>query len=137
MRWATADASRIDQISGHDWSLLTGVVTGAQATVLILVSMALEPIRHTGAQWLRSGQVSLGLALLASTLGAALWNRANPLMPLTKMGQMMLFETLFALFYGFLWEQRWPRPHEVLVFARVAASMLSFITAHHRRASVN
>ena len=129
--------ARIDQISGHDWNLLTGVVTGTQALALIPVSMALESIRHTGAQWLCFGQVSLGLALLASILGAALWNRASRLLPLTMVGQMILFETLFALLYGFLWEQRWPRPLEVLAFALVAASVFSCIAAHHRRASVN
>jgi len=128
--------ARIHQISGHDWNLLTGMVTGGQALVLIPVSIALEPIRHSGAQWLRFGEVSLGLALLASIMGAALWNRASRLLPLTMVGQMILFETLFALLYAFLWEQRWPKPMEVMAFALVAASVLSCVAVHHRRAAV-
>jgi drug/metabolite transporter (DMT)-like permease len=35
--------ARLDHISAHDWSLLTGMVTGAQALLLIPVSLLLEP----------------------------------------------------------------------------------------------
>jgi len=127
--------ARIDRLSAHDWNLLTGVVTGAQAIALTPLTVALEPIRHPNAEWLRFGEVSLGLALMASILGAALWNRASRLLPLTMVGQMILFETLFAFLYGFLWEQRWPLPMEIIAFALVAASVLSCITTHQRRAA--
>ncbi len=54
------------------------------------------------------------------------------LLPLTMVGQMILFETLFALLYGFLWERRLPMPLEVAAFVLVVASVLSCIAAHHR-----
>ena len=34
-------------------------------------------------------------------------------MPVTLSGQLILFETLFALLYAFLYFQRWPRPLEI------------------------
>mgnify|MGYP006920679532 CR=1 FL=1 len=55
--------------------------------------------------WARPGAqlaaVSIGIAVAASILGNALWNRMSQLLPLTMVGQMILFETLFALLYGF------------------------------------
>lgn len=124
--------ARLDHVSAHDWNLLTGVVTGAQALALIPLTLLIEPIRHDAAAWLRFAGVSVGVALLASIAGNALWNRMNRLLPLTMVGQMILFETLFALLYGFAWERRFPTLLEVAAFALVVASVLSCIAAHRR-----
>jgi drug/metabolite transporter (DMT)-like permease len=48
-------------------------------------------------------------------------------------GQMILFETLFALLYGFLWEQRLPTPWEVAAMLLVVAGVLSCVRAHRPR----
>ena len=127
--------ARLDHISAHDWNLLIGVVTGAQALALIPVSLLTEPIHHDADAWLRFAGVSLGVAVLASIAGNALWNRMSRLLPLTMVGQMILFETLFALLYGFLWERRFPAPPELAAFALVAAGVLSCIAAHRRHPS--
>lgn len=127
--------ARLDHVSVHDWNLLTGIVTGAQAVVLIPITMLAEPIHHDAAAWLHFAGVSVGAAVLASIFGNALWNRMSRLLPLTMVGQMILFETLFALIYGFLWEQRLPRPLEVAAFVLVVASVLSCVAAHRRPAS--
>jgi drug/metabolite transporter (DMT)-like permease len=74
--------------------------------------------------------VSIGVAVFASILGNALWNRMSRLLPLTLVGQMILFETLFALIYGFVWEQRMPAPLEIAAFALVVFSVLSCIAAY-------
>lgn len=124
--------ARLSQISAQDWNLLTGLVTGAQAVALIPVTILFEPIDHDAAAWLRLAGVSIGVALLASIFANALWNRMSRLLPLTLVGQMILFETLFALIYGLLWEQRLPRPLEVAAFGLVVASVLSCIAAHRR-----
>ncbi|MDT9096858.1 EamA/RhaT family transporter, partial [Escherichia coli] len=72
------------------------------------MSLLLDDWSRTATEWLTFGGVCLAVALLASILGNALWNRMSRLLPLTLVGQMILFETLFALLCGFLWEQRWP-----------------------------
>jgi len=124
--------ARLDHVSAHDWNLLTGIVTGAQAVVLIPAARCLEPVGHDGAGWLRFVAVSAGVAVLASVVGNALWHRMSRLLPLTLVGQMILFETLFALIYGFMWERRLPHPLEVAAFGLVVASVLSCIAAHRR-----
>ena len=126
--------ARLDHVSVHDWNLLTGLVTGAQAVVLIPLTLALEPVGHTGTAWAQLAGVSVGVAIAASMLGNALWNRMSRLLPLTMVGQMILFETLFALLYGFLWEHRWPLPLEIAAFGLVVASVMSCIAAHRKRA---
>ena len=116
--------------SAQDWNLLTGTMTGAQALVLISVALLLHTGGHTAAQWSLFAGVSIGSAVLASILGNALWNRMSQLLPLTLVGQMILFETMFALLYGFLWEQRLPTAVETTAFILVAASVVSCIHSH-------
>jgi drug/metabolite transporter (DMT)-like permease len=123
--------ARLDHISSHDWSLLTGLVTGGLAVLLAVPAFAgTSAADHTGAQWLGFAGVAAGMAVVASVLGNAFWNRASRLLPLTMIGQMILFETLFALLYGFLWEARWPTALEALAMVLVSASVLASISAH-------
>lgn len=121
-------------VSVQDWNLATGVATGAQALALLPFALWLDPRDHAGADWLRLSGVAVGVALAASIVGNALWNRMSRLLPLTLVGQMILFETLFALLYGFLWEWRTPTVAEWLAMACVAASVLSCVHAHRRPA---
>lgn len=130
----TRALNRLDRVSVHDWNLLTGVVNGAQAVALLPVSAAVEPIRHAAGAWMQFGIVSIAVAVAASIVGNALWNRMSRLLPLTMVGQMILFETLFALLYGFLWERRMPVLLEVAAFLLVVASVLTCIAAHRRHA---
>jgi drug/metabolite transporter (DMT)-like permease len=48
-------------------------------------------------------------------------------------GQMIVFETLFALLYGFLWEGRWPTGLEWLAMGLLIAGVLSCASAHRER----
>jgi drug/metabolite transporter (DMT)-like permease len=63
--------------------------------------------------WIGNAVIAIGASVIAN----GLWNAASRLLPLTLSGQMIIFETLFALLYGFLFEQRFPRPLEMLAIA--------------------
>ncbi len=121
---------RLDRVSEMDWNLLTGVSTGAWALLLVPVAATFESATHSSSDWMKLFAVSIGVALLASLVGNGLWNRMSRLLPLTMVGQMILFETLFALIYGFLWEQRFPTAWEAASFALVSASVLTCLSAH-------
>ncbi len=129
--------ARLGDVSAHDWSLLIGLVTGAQAVVLIPFAVALDTARHTGADWTQVAAVSVGVAVVASIAGNALWNQMSRLLPLTLVGQMILFETLFALIYGFLWERRLPKTLEVAAFGLVVLSVVTCIAAHRKTAGAH
>jgi drug/metabolite transporter (DMT)-like permease len=125
--------ARLDHVSAHDWNLLTGIVTGAQSLLLFPLALALDTTHHGGSEWATFAAVSIGIAVLASMVGNAFWNRMSRLLPLTLVGQMILFETLFALIYGFLWEHRLPRPLETAAFALVVLSVFFCVAAHRSK----
>lgn len=125
---------RLRHVSAQDWNLLTGLMTGLQALALIPVAMVLGTGSHSGAAWMQLAAVSVGIAVLSSIVGNGLWNRMSQLLPLTLVGQMILFETLFALIYGFLWEERFPTALEAAAFGFIVLSVLSCLAAHSRPA---
>jgi drug/metabolite transporter (DMT)-like permease len=120
----------LGHISIRDWGLLLGIATGMQSVVLIPLALMAGPVTHDLDDWIRLGAVSVGLAIAASIIGTALWNRMSRLLPLTLVGQMILFETLFALLYGFLWEARLPTLLEMVALIAVVLSVLSCLAAH-------
>lgn len=127
--------ARLEHVSAHEWSLLTGVVTGIQALVLAVPAFVLAPGEHPPARWLWFAALMATVALLCSVVGNALWNRASRLLPLTMVGQMIVFETLFALLYGFLWEARWPTGLESLAMVLLVAGVLTCASAHRTEGS--
>ena len=50
----------------------------------------------------------LAIGLFASWLGTLLWNRASQLLPTALSGQLIVFETLAALAYAFIWQRNLP-----------------------------
>jgi drug/metabolite transporter (DMT)-like permease len=125
--------SRRPDLSGGDWSLLTGIVTGALALLLAAPAFALDRVEHLPADWARFWGIGLVLAIFASVVGNACWNRASRLLPLTLVGQMIVFETVFALLYGFLWEWRLPTLLESLAIACLIGGVIWCASAHVER----
>ncbi|MBS1081233.1 DMT family transporter [Gluconobacter kondonii] len=131
---------RLSTVSVHDWNLLMGLVTGAQAVCLVPIALVTCQLDYDFMSWSWFIGVSAAVAIIASFLGNALWNKMSRLVPLTMTGQMILFETLFALIYGFIWERRWPRPIEVAAFTLIVCSVMTCVSAHrkhHRTLIIN
>lgn len=63
-----------------------------------------------GSQPLRFLVLMIAIGLLASWLGTLLWNRASQRLPTALSGQLIVFETLAALAYGYAWRGQWPDP---------------------------
>jgi drug/metabolite transporter (DMT)-like permease len=125
--------ARLPQVSAHDWSLLTGVVTGGFALLLAVPAM-LGAGEASAEQWTRLAAVSVGVAVLASIVGNAFWNQASRLLPLSMLGQMIVFETLFAFLYGYLWEGRGPTVIEVVAMILMIVSVVWCLRAHRSSA---
>nr|WP_253937714.1 EamA family transporter [Dickeya dadantii] len=124
--------ARVSSVSAHDWNLMMGIVTGAQSLVLIPFAIMLNANSHSDVAWAQFAGVSIGVAVLASMVGNLFWNQMSRLLPLTLVGQMILFETLFALIYGFLWEQRLPTYLEAAAFTLVVCSVVSCVAVHRK-----
>jgi len=118
-------------LDSHQWSVLTGVVTGVFSLVLVALLWVWQPqqlqVQATAERWQLFWAFSLGCALFGSWLAGVLWNAAAKRMPLTLSGQLIVFETLFALLYAFIWRQSGPNLLEgaaiVLVVGGVCWSM--------------
>ncbi|WP_269791613.1 DMT family transporter [Stenotrophomonas sp. Iso1] len=126
--------ARVPTVSGHDWSLLTGVATGGLALLLAPVAFMGDTKVHSSSEWGGFWAMAAAVAVFASILGNACWNRASRALPLTLGGQMIVFETLFGLVYGFLWQQRWPVPAEMLAAACLVAGVVWSAAAHRSTA---
>lgn len=124
--------ARLDGVSAHDWSLLTGVMTGLQALLLAIPAFLPGGEAHAQAEWLRFGGVVLAVAILCSVVGNGLWNYASRSLPLALTGQLIVFETIFASLYGFMWEARWPTAWEVAALVLMVGGVVSCANAHRK-----
>jgi drug/metabolite transporter (DMT)-like permease len=72
------------------------------------------------------------LGLAASWLGTLLWNKASHLLPAALVGQLIVFETLAALLYAFIWYSRWPTPAEALGIALLILGVIGGVRVFRR-----
>lgn len=139
--WYSVDNARYLKRNPHyssgEWSALYGVSSGLIALAIALVALALFHADVTGAGAQASGRdwslfwvVNGVLALGASVIGNHLWNIASRKVPLTLSGQLILFETLFALLYGFIYKQQLPRPLEVAAMILLTCGVMWSLRVH-------
>lgn len=146
--WYSVDNARYLKRNPHfssgEWSALYGVSSGLIALAIALLALALFHADVTGAGAVASGRdwtvfwiVNAVLALGASVIGNHLWNIASRTVPLTLSGQLILFETLFALSYGFIYRQQWPRALEVAAMLLLVAGVMWSVRVHALDAAEN
>lgn len=139
--WYSVDNARYLKRNPHyssgEWSALYGVSSGLIALAIALVALTLFHADVTGAGAQASGRdwnlfwvVNGVLALGASVIGNHLWNIASRKVPLTLSGQLILFETLFALLYGFIYKQQLPRPLEVAAMILLTCGVMWSLRVH-------
>lgn len=115
-RWMQRNA----RTSAATWSTAQGLTTLPLALAgygLLAAWHAVSPLRAAdggffafplGPQPLAFVALMATIGLAASWLGTLLWNRASRLLPTSLVGQLIVFETLSALAYGFLWRGEAP-----------------------------
>jgi len=135
--WYALDNARYlkrnPQFSSTQWSALYGLATGVVALPLGLLAWAwplADGAAGAGRDLALFWTCNALLALGASVIGNGLWNVASRRVPVTLSGQLILFETLFALLYGFLHRGYGPRPLEVAAVALLVAGVTWSVRAH-------
>ena len=122
------------QFNGTEWSTLWGLVVGLISAllwaVLWLVSPGNEPSNIPAQRWQLFWLLNLAVAIFSSWLGNWMWNAASQRLPITFVGQLLVFETLFALAYHFIYERRLPQISELapmlLILAGIVWSLKRF-----------
>jgi drug/metabolite transporter (DMT)-like permease len=139
--WYAVDNARYLKRNPHfssgEWSALYGLSSGLIALLIGAVAMAIFHGDVTGAAGAASGRnwgwfwlVNALLALGASVIGNHLWNVASRSVPVTLSGQLILFETLFALLYGFIYKQQMPRLLELAAIVLLTSGVLWSVRVH-------
>ncbi|KQW93285.1 multidrug DMT transporter permease [Massilia sp. Root418] len=139
--WYTLDNARYLKRNPHftsaEWSALYGLSSGLIALLIGAAALAVWHGEVLGAAGKASGRdwtmfwiTNSLLALGASVIGNHLWNIASRRVPVTLSGQLILFETLFALLYGFIYKQTWPRPLETAAIVLLAAGVMWSVRVH-------
>jgi drug/metabolite transporter (DMT)-like permease len=114
------------------WTALQGL--GAMAGVLPLAALApllgLGRLPELGFQFPAATPLVLW-ALMTGVVGSfvaqLLWTHASMRLPLAFSAQLIVSETVFALVYGFLFEQRWPHPHEAAAIVLLLVGVLAAV----------
>jgi drug/metabolite transporter (DMT)-like permease len=103
--------------NSSEWSTLVGIMTGIVAVAFGLGAWLLFPnlipANIESNRWVSFLWVCLFLALCGSWIANGLWNACSRRMATSLSGQMIVFETLFACGYGYLYAQRLPDVLEV------------------------
>jgi drug/metabolite transporter (DMT)-like permease len=136
--WYAVDNARFlkrnPHFSGAEWSGLYGLCTGLLALLMGVVVLALGGVgvAGPGRDWLYFWSVVTLVALGASVIGNQLWNIASRRVPVTLSGQLLLFEILFGLLYGFIYLRQMPRPLEWLAIVLLIAGVAGSVWKHAR-----
>ncbi|CAN7395064.1 DMT family transporter [Pseudoduganella sp. LjRoot289] len=139
--WYTLDNARYLKRNPHftsaEWSALYGLSSGL---IALLIGAAALAVWHgdvlgaagaaSGRDWTRFWITNALLALGASVIGNHLWNIASRRVPVTLSGQLILFETLFALLYGFIYKGQWPRMLEGAAIVLLTAGVMWSVRVH-------
>ncbi|HEY0062784.1 MAG TPA: DMT family transporter, partial [Telluria sp.] len=139
--WYAIDNARYLKRNPHfssaEWSALYGLASGVIALFIGLIGLAIWHGAITGAAAAASGRnwtmfwiTNTLLALGASVIGNHLWNIASRRVPVTLSGQLILFETLFALLYGFIYMHRLPRPLEIAAMVLLTVGVVWSVRVH-------
>ena len=121
---------RHPEVSGAVWTNWLGIVTGASAVALWLLAGSAP------AQLLALDQTGLAAVIFLATgvgsawLGSVLWNIASRRLSTSLCGQLIVSETLFALFYSFLWDGAWPSGLQWAAAVLFTLGIIASIRAH-------
>ncbi|WP_175947465.1 DMT family transporter [Burkholderia pyrrocinia] len=135
--YAVANArylQRHHHFGGNEWSVLWGVVTGLIGGPCWIAILALPAGTVQAAvpasRWQLFWLLNLVLAIGASWLGNGLWNAASKRLPLTLSGQLIVFETVFAMLYAFVYDQRMPHALEIAALVLLLAGVYGSVRQH-------
>ena len=137
--WYALDNARYlkrnPQFSGGQWSSLYGLASGLVALPIGALALLLAhagvlerpaPGRDWLLFWLYNGLLALG----ASVIGNQLWNIASRRLPVTLTGQLILFETVSAMLYGFMWRTEAPRMLELAAIVLLVLGVIWSVRLH-------
>ena len=120
---------RNPQVGSGTWATAQGIATLPLAALGMaayqLATGALDSAMPWGPRPWHYAGLMLAIGLLASWLGTLCWNQASRLLPTSLTGQLIVFETLAALAYGFVHRGSAPEPWTWAGIALLVAGVIA------------
>ena len=128
--WNSAWLKRHPEVRASDWTNWLGIATGLSAlAVWVLLGSELKvPLAQVG--YARAAIVFVAIGVGAGWLASACWNFASQRLSASLCGQMIVSETLFGLFYSFVWDGQWPSGLQWLAVLLFTLGIVASIRAH-------
>jgi len=121
---------RHPEVSATEWANWLGLATGVGALLLwlLLGSDAKELMAL-------DNKALIAMACIATGIGSGwaasiLWNVASQRLSVSLCGQLIVSETLFALFYSFVWDGAWPAAAQAWAAVLFTLGILASVRAH-------
>ena len=120
------------KVSAMTWANWLGIATGMGALLLWLAAGT-----DAGALRATPGLAQAVLLCVVTGIGSAwlatiLWNIASQRLSASLCGQLIVSETLFALFYSFVWDGRWPTLIQTLACVFFIAGIFASLSGHRQ-----
>lgn len=122
-----------------DWATMIGVSTlfwvilfGICCSIGENKTVEIQKFFHLTPEVLKYYLCTGFMGIVCAWVGCYLWNRASTLLPMALMGPFILFETLFGLFFVFLYELRFP---SLIEFTGILSMFVGIFLCHslHRK----
>ncbi|APW37907.1 transporter [Rhodoferax koreense] len=121
---------RHPEVTGTVWSNWLGLVTGASAVAMWMVAGSEAKSLLAQNQTALAALVFVATGVGSAWLGSILWNVASRRLSTSLCGQLIVSETLFALFYSFVWDGAWPSPLQWAACVLFTLGIIASIRAH-------
>ena len=117
-------------ISATTWANWLGVATGLGALGLWLVAGSDAKVLLAAENSAQVAIICIATGVGSAWLATILWNIASQRLSASLCGQLIVSETLFALFYSFVWDGQWPTVLQAVACLVFVAGILASIRAH-------
>lgn len=118
------------EVSATTWANWLGVATGLGALGLWMAAGSDINVLLAQQNRAQAALICIATGVGSAWLATILWNIASQRLSASLCGQLIVSETLFALFYSFMWEGQWPTLLQALACALFVAGILASIRAH-------
>ena len=118
------------EVSATTWANWLGVATGLGALGLWMAAGSDANVLLAQQNRVQSALICIATGIGSAWFATILWNIASQRLSASLCGQLIVSETLFALFYSFVWDGQWPTLLQALACVLFAAGILASIRAH-------
>lgn len=118
------------EVSATTWANWLGVATGLGALGLWFVAGSGVNVLLAQENRAQAALICIATGVGSAWLATILWNIASQRLSASLCGQLIVSETLFALFYSFVWDGQWPTLLQALACLLFTLGIFASIRAH-------